>query len=133
MSTFLKNSRRLCFAAHVSQSLQRARGVIPKLYTFLSHRSSVPERTKLTVCLLFRRAILTYAPSAFWSLLSPSVIARLEAFQSRTFRYISSSPRFVRNDAIRRGLKVPSLTEFIQSLALNLFTRASVSSPHQSP
>ena len=117
--------RGLSFANHVSQSLQRARGVRGKLYPFLSHRGSVPVGTKLTIYLLFLRAILTYAAPAFWVLLNPSVVAHLEAFQSRTLRYIS--PWFVINDVIRRGLKVPSLTEFVRYLVLNLFPRASVS------
>ena len=71
--------RRLSFANHVSQSLQCARGVKPKMYPFLTHWSSVPVRIKLTVYLLFLRAILTSAAPAFWALLSPKIVARLEA------------------------------------------------------
>ena len=97
--------RRLSFATHVSQSLQHARGVRAKLFPFLSHQSSVPVRIKLIIYLLFLRAILMYAAPAFWSLLSPSVVACMEVFQPRTHRYITSSPWFVRNYTIKRGLK----------------------------
>ena len=93
--------------------------------------TDVYKRQKLTIYLLFLRAILTYAAPAFWVLLSPSVVACLKVFQSRTLLYISNSPWFVRHDAIRRGLKVPSLTEFVRSLALKLFTPGYVSiHPH---
>ena len=53
---------------------------------------------KLTINLLFLRTFLTYAVPAFLSLLSSSVVARMEAFQYQALRYISNSPCFVRND-----------------------------------
>ena len=41
-------------------------------------------RTKLSIYLLFLRAVLMYAAPAFWNQLAPDVIKRLEAFQSIT-------------------------------------------------
>ena len=123
--------RRLCFRAHVINVLQHDHGLKAKLYPFLSNRAPLQLRTKRSIYLLFLRAVLTYAAPAYWSLLSADVVARMEAFQSRTLRQISSSPWFVRNDVIRRGLKVPSLDEFVRSLAYRLFDRASNSTyPH---
>ena len=58
---------------------------------------------------------------SYWALLSLIVVIRFEVFQFQTLRYISNSPWFVKNDAISRGLKVTSLTEFVRTLAFNLF------------
>ena len=119
--------RRLCFNAHVTETLAKARGVRAKLSPFLSCRSRLAMRTKLTIYLLFLRSVLTYAAPAWWSLLSTTNRCRLEAFQSRTLRSLTGSPWFVRNDVIRRGLRVPTLTSFVRSLALTLFAKASTS------
>ena len=83
-------------------------------------------RMKLSIYLLFLIAILMYVVPAFWSLLAPNV-ARLEAFQSRTVCYISNSPWYVKNDAIKRGLKITSLDGFMRTLSYNLFDQASKS------
>ena len=123
--------RRLSFRAHVSNVLQRARGVKAKLYPFLSPRGPLPLRTKLSIYLLFLRAVLMYAAPAFWTQLAPDVVKRLEAFQSITLRLISGSPWYVKNDSIRRGLKIPSLDGFARTLTFNFFHRASTSDfPH---
>ena len=53
--------RRLCFRAHVTNVLQRARGLKAKLYPFLFNRAPLQLRTKRSIYLLFLRAVLTYA------------------------------------------------------------------------
>ena len=66
--------------------------------------------TKLSINLLFLRAILTLY-----------VVHGLESFDFKTLSYISNSPWFVRNDAIRRRFQIFSLDEFVRSFAIKLF------------
>lgn len=57
-----------------------------------------------------------------------TTITRLEMFQSRILCYVQSSPWFVRNDAIRWGLKITTLSTFMCSLVLNVLNHDCVSS-----
>ena len=123
--------RHLNFNAHVTATLSKARGVRAKISTMLSRNSCLAVRTKLTLYLLFLRTVLTYAAPAWWPLLSATNRRRLSTFQNRTLRSLSGSPWFVRNSAIHRGLRVPTLEAFVWSLASNLFAKASESPyPH---
>ena len=120
--------RRLCFNAHVTETLAKARGVRAKIYPYLACRSPLALRTKVTLYLLFLRSVLTYAAPVWWSLVSATNRRRLESFQSRTLRSLSGSPWFVRNSVIRGGLRVPALSAFVWSLAATLFAAAETSS-----
>lgn len=74
--------------------------------------SRLTLRTKDTIYLLSLRSVLTYAASAWLSLLS-TTMCRLEQFLNRTLRSFSGSPWFIRNDAIHTGFRVPTHTDLV--------------------
>ena len=53
----IRLDRRLCVNAHVTETIDKVRGVQPKWFSFLSCRSRLPLRTKVTVYLLFLRSV----------------------------------------------------------------------------
>lgn len=120
--------RGLNFNGHVPSIVNKARGVRAKLFPMFSCYNRLDVRTKVSVYLLFLRAVLTNAAPAWWSLLLTINNCRLRRFQSRTLRSFSCSLWFVRNYAIRRSLRVPTITDFAHSLAECLFPKASESS-----
>ena len=120
--------RRLSFNAHVTDTLNKARGVRAKIFPMLTCRNRLALRTKVTTYLLLLRSVLTYAAPAWWSLLSTTSKCRLEAFQSHTLRSLSGSPWCVRNNVIRGDLRVTTIAAFVRSLAESLFASAATSS-----
>ncbi|KAL4708217.1 hypothetical protein ACJJTC_016876 [Scirpophaga incertulas] len=60
--------------------------------------------------------------------LNVSARKKIEAQQSITLRTILKAPRYVRNDVIRRDLRIQTIAEFAKTLAANMFGRAAKSS-----
>lgn len=121
----------LTFSQHAQAKAVESRKIRGLLQPLLSRRSPLPVKVKTTMFLLIVRAVLLYASTAWWALLSRTNRNRLEACQSTALRHITGMPWFVRNSTIRTSLKVPSLGEFARSTASNLFQRAEESGiPH---
>lgn len=122
---------RLSFAGHVQTKLRQARGVRAKIFPLISRRSPLSLRTKLTLYLLLIRTVFTYAAPAWWPLLSATTKRKLEQFQNSSVRILSNSPWFVCNRAIRTGLRLQTVEEFVFRLSVGLFFRAADSRyPH---
>ena len=74
--------RRLSFNTHLTDNLNKARGVRDKIFPMISSRNLLVLRTKVTIYLLFLRSVLIYAAPAWWSFLSTTIVSCMEVVLS---------------------------------------------------
>ncbi|KAJ2937340.1 hypothetical protein O0L34_g19223 [Tuta absoluta] len=114
--------RNLSMVQHVKNVIGQAGAATALLRPIL--RSRLPLRMKLGVFKAYIRTRLTYAAPAWYAVVSETNRQRLRAQQSKALRAIADAPRFVRNEVIRRDLKVETLDEFVSKLSTGMFARA---------
>jgi len=106
--------RRLSWTPHIDYSIQKVRATKRTLYPFLARNSHLNLRNKLLMYNLIPKQIMLYG-STVWGQTCNRNLKRLEAQQSILLRQIVDAPWFVRNTAIRRDLKTPTLRDELTS------------------
>jgi hypothetical protein len=103
--------QKLNFSEHIKSRLQIANAMKMKL-TNLLHNKKLSLKNKKLIYTAILRPTLLYA-SQIWLTTSPSNLAKLEAFQSKTARTITGAPAYVRNSIINRDLKLEKIRDYI--------------------
>lgn len=110
--------RRLTWNTHIDIKRKLLENRRKQLYSLLARRSRLPLQLKLLVYKSFLRPIWTYGCQIFCSA-KPSVINKLQRFQSKCLRMIADAPWFVSNETLHNDLKIP----YINDVFLRLYKR----------
>jgi hypothetical protein len=112
--------QKLGFSKHIKSRLQQAIGARRRLQPLLrSRKLSFKCKTLLYTSIL--RPMILYA-SQVWLTCANSHLQKLESFQSKTLRWITAAPWFVRNEIIRRDLNVETIKEHIIRLSKRFYS-----------
>ena len=84
----------LRFMSHIGFVLQKSFLAMQDLYVLLSHQSHMSPQNKLTLYNQIIRPVLVYA-APVWCSVSNAQMARLQRFQNRLLRCVTSAPRYV--------------------------------------
>ena len=74
--------KRLCFAPHITRTINRTYATLNKLYPLINRRSKLSMDNKLTLYKTVFRPTMTYA-SVFWNLISDTQCKILQTTQNR--------------------------------------------------
>lgn len=109
--------RRLTWAHHVNCKIKQSRLKFRSLYWLIGRGSSLNLKSKLAI---FRACIVPISTYGIelWSSCCKSTFSRIESLYNRQLRSIVGAPWYIRGAALRRDLKIPSMTE----LALDVKT-----------
>jgi hypothetical protein len=102
--------RRLTWNKHVTVKRKTLDERLKRLYSLLSKRSKLPLRLKLLVYKAFLRPIWLYACQIYGAA-KPSVIAKIQRFQSKFLRLITFAPSYVSNETLHNDLQVAYVNE----------------------
>ena len=94
---------RLTWRAHVQAVRRKAQAQLSTLYPLVGWNSSLNQDTKIMICKLYIRPILSYAAPA-WATVSPEIIQALQGMENRILRMIVQAPWFVRNSTLRKEI-----------------------------
>ena len=74
--------KRLCFAPHITQTINRTYATLSKLYPLVNRRSKLTTDNKLTLYKTIFRPTMTYA-CVSWNLISDTQCKRLQTTQNK--------------------------------------------------
>ncbi|GFU26124.1 uncharacterized protein TNCV_5105741 [Trichonephila clavipes] len=91
-----------------------------KLYPLIGRNSHLSIENKVLLYTTAMRPILAYA-SPVWGCAAKTNINILDTLQNSLIRMIVKATRYMRNDDIRKALKITSFKAHIQKIAINFF------------
>lgn len=107
--------RRLTWNSHIDLKRKMLETRRKQLFTLLSRRSRLPVHSKLLLYKSLLRPVWTYGCQVFGSA-KPSVIMKLQRFQSKCIRIIADAPFYVTNETLHNDLRIPYVNDVIHHL-----------------
>ncbi|GFV72630.1 RNA-directed DNA polymerase from mobile element jockey [Trichonephila clavipes] len=115
--TFDKN---LTWKTYIQHTRQKFRKIVFKLFPLIGRNSELSRNNKVLLYAAVMRPILAYG-CLVWGYATKTNINTLDTLQNSTIRMIVKATRYVRNDDIRKAIKINSFKSFIQKIAKNFF------------
>ncbi|GFV26725.1 RNA-directed DNA polymerase from mobile element jockey [Trichonephila clavipes] len=115
--TFDKN---LTWKTHIQNTRQKFRKLMFKLFPLIGRNSDLSRNNKVLLFTAVMRPILSYGCSV-WGYAAKTNINILDTLQNSTIRMIVKASRYMRNDDIRKALKIKSFKFYIQKIAKKFF------------
>jgi hypothetical protein len=107
--------KRLTWNAHITIKRQTLDARRKQLFSLLGRRSKLPLGLKLKIYKTLLAPVWMYASQLFGSA-KPSVLAKIQRFQSKFLRLITDAPLQVSNRTLHDDLKVPYITDVIRQV-----------------
>lgn len=117
---------RLSWASHIAEARKKYNKARHSIMPLICRNSPLALETKLLLYKSMLRPIFTYGALS-WLPAASCHINTLEVLQSKFLRLITRAPFFVRNEQIRKDLRMPSVKDYLLELSSGTFDRASVS------
>ncbi|GFV65842.1 RNA-directed DNA polymerase from mobile element jockey [Trichonephila clavipes] len=111
----------LTWKQHTSYVRDKFRRIMFKLFPLIGRNSHLSIENKVLLYTAVMRPILAYA-SPVWGYAAKTNINILDILQNSLIRMIVKAIRYMRNDHIRKALKINSFKSHIQNIAINFFT-----------
>lgn len=111
---------RLCFAPHLTNSINKAWAALSMLYPLVNRRSKLTIDNKLTLYKAIFRPILTYACVA-WNTISDTQCLRLQRTQNKMLRLLTNSPRYTAIEELHRRTKMQMVRDYVDESAQKFF------------
>ncbi|GFU56677.1 probable RNA-directed DNA polymerase from transposon X-element [Trichonephila clavipes] len=111
---------RLTWKKHIQYTRDKFRKIMFKLYPLIGRNSHLSRENKVLLYTAVMRPIIAYA-SPVWGYAAKTNINILDTLQNSLIRMIVKATRYMRNDDIRKALKITSFKTHIQNLAVNFF------------
>ncbi|GFT12646.1 uncharacterized protein TNCV_5094221 [Trichonephila clavipes] len=92
-----------------------------KLYPLIDRNSHLSIENKVLLYTAVMRPILAYDASPVWGYAAKTNINILDTLQNSLIRMIVKATRYMRNDDIRKALRITSFKARIQKIAINFF------------
>ncbi|GFV38113.1 RNA-directed DNA polymerase from mobile element jockey [Trichonephila clavipes] len=105
---------------HIQYTRDKFRKIMFKLYPLIGRNSHLSRENKVLLYTAVMRPIIAYA-SPVWGYAAKTNINILDTLQNSLIRMIVKATRYMRNDDIRKALKITSFKTHIQNLAVNFF------------
>ncbi|GFU45176.1 RNA-directed DNA polymerase from mobile element jockey [Trichonephila clavipes] len=115
--TFDKN---LTCKTHIQNTRQKFRKLMFKLFPLIGRNSDLSRNNKVLLFTAVMRPILSYG-CPVWGYAAKTNINILDTLQNSTIRMIVKASRYMRNDDIRKALKIKSFKFYIQKIAKKFF------------
>ncbi|GFW56140.1 probable RNA-directed DNA polymerase from transposon X-element [Trichonephila clavipes] len=115
--TFDKN---LTWKTHIQNTRQKFRKLMFKLFPLIGRNSDLSRNNKVLLFTAVMRPILSYG-CPVWGYAAKTNINILDTLQNSTIRMIVKASRYMRNDDIRKALKIKSFKFYIQKIAKKFF------------
>lgn len=113
--------KRLSFAPHVTNAINKTYGVLNRLYPLINRRSKLSTDNKLTLYKTVLRPILTYA-CVSWNLISDTQCKRLQTTQNKLLRLLTNSSRYIRITDLHRQTNMQTIKDYITETSQKFFT-----------
>lgn len=114
--------RRLTWKTHVQNKSKQLRLKVNKMYWLIGRRSQLALESKILLYKAILMPVWTYGIE-LWGTTSKSNIEVLERFQAKVLRTIVNAPWYVKNEVIRRDLKIHSVKEAVTVSSKRYFKR----------
>ncbi|GFV69687.1 RNA-directed DNA polymerase from mobile element jockey [Trichonephila clavipes] len=111
----------LTWKQHITYVRDKFRRIMFKLFPLIGRNSHLSIENKVLLYTAVMRPILAYA-SPVWGYAAKTNINKLDTLQNSLIRMIVKATRYMRNDDIRKALKINSFKAYIQNTAINFFT-----------
>lgn len=115
--------KKLTFASHINNKINQAKFSLKNLLCLLGKNSKLNLNNKLTLYKTIIRPTMAYGAQS-WAIASKTNKYKFEIIQNKVLRIITQAPWFVRNSQLRKDLKIPSFSEFIQEKLEKFFAIA---------
>ncbi|GFX41720.1 RNA-directed DNA polymerase from mobile element jockey [Trichonephila clavipes] len=115
--TFDKN---LTWKTHIQNTRKKFRKLMFKLFPLIGRNSDLSRNNKVLLFTAVMRPILSYG-CPVWGYAAKTNINNLDTLQNSTIRMIVKASRYMRNDDIRKALKIKSFKFYIQKIAKSSF------------
>ncbi|GFW71450.1 probable RNA-directed DNA polymerase from transposon X-element [Trichonephila clavipes] len=115
--TFDKN---LTWKTHIQNTRKKFRKLMFKLFPLIGRNSDLSRNNKVLLFTAVMRPILSYG-CPVWGYAAKTNINILDTLQNSTIRMIVKASRYMRNDDIRKALKIKSFKFYIQKIANKFF------------
>lgn len=102
--------KRLTWNTHVDTKRKTLDDRFKQLFRLMSRRSKLPTTSKLILYKYLLRPIWMYG-GQIYGCAKPSVLARIQRFQSKTLRTIIDAPFYVSNKTIHDDLRIPYIND----------------------
>lgn len=125
----------LCFGFHITNLRQEAAIAFKHLYPVLAWKSGLDSNNKLLVYKLYIRPIIMYAAPAWFDLVSPSHLNKLQVIQNKAMRFVFNSwprpPDYKQSpiSSLHRKAKIEFINEHADRLLSNTLAKL-LSSPN---
>ncbi|GFX36610.1 probable RNA-directed DNA polymerase from transposon X-element [Trichonephila clavipes] len=110
----------LTWKQHIYYVRDKFRKIMFKLYPLIGRNSYLSIENKVLLYTAVMRPILAYA-CPVWGYAAKTNINILDTLQNSLIRMIVKAIRYMRNDHIRKALKINSFKSHIQNIAINFF------------
>ncbi|GFT37072.1 probable RNA-directed DNA polymerase from transposon X-element [Trichonephila clavipes] len=114
--TFDKN---LTWKTHIQNTRQKFRKLMFKLFPLIGRNSDLSRNNKVLLFTAVMRPILSYG-CPVWGYAKTNINI-LDTLQNSTIRMIVKASRYMRNDDIRKAIKIKSFKFYIQKIAKKFF------------
>jgi len=106
--------KKLTWKPHVDIQLQRANNTLGRLHSVVKRNSRLSLKNKTLIYTQIIRPQLLYGCMAF-SQLAKTHRKKLQTFQNKVLRRLTTAPWFIRNSNIHKDLKIPRVKDFLQN------------------
>ncbi|GBM54382.1 RNA-directed DNA polymerase from mobile element jockey [Araneus ventricosus] len=112
--------KKLTCQSHISSIKTKFRNVTRKLYLLSARDSDMKRKYKILIYTAILRPIITYG-CPIWGAAVKSNINKLEVLENNIIRHICKAGWYMRNEDIRKAIKLPSLKDFIKKISVNFY------------
>ncbi|GBN54312.1 RNA-directed DNA polymerase from mobile element jockey [Araneus ventricosus] len=112
--------KKLTWQSHISSTKTKFRNVTRKLYPLIAGDSDMKRKYKILIYTAILRPIITYG-CLIWGAAAKSNINKLEVLENNIIRQICKAGWYMRNEDIRKAIKLPSLKDFIKKISVNFY------------
>lgn len=117
--------QRLTWHIHIQQTVQRLRTRLYMLKHMLHKHSTITLQNKLLIYIMLLKPIWQYG-CAIWGSAADSNILKIQRFQNRTLRLITTAPWYIQNTSIHLDLHIKDVNSTIETT----YTRLHLSMTH---
>jgi hypothetical protein len=122
--------QRLTWQAHIKAKRQKLNLRVKKYYWLIGRTSQLSVENKLLLYKTILKPIWTYGIE-LWGCSKPSNTKILQAFQLKTLRLITNTPRYVNNQTLHTGLSIPYTNEVITTAVRKAEIVTQITTTHQ--
>ncbi|GBM41018.1 RNA-directed DNA polymerase from mobile element jockey [Araneus ventricosus] len=112
--------KKLTWQSHIASIKTKFRNVSRKLCPLIARSSDMRRRYKILIYTATLRPIITYV-CPIWEAAAKPNIKKLEVLENNIIRQICKAGWYMRDEDIRKAIKLPPLKEFIKDISTKFY------------